>query len=524
MDEFKLTFQFGSVSYSYDLYFLLALALAVAVIYLFSMQRFAQPIVDKAGNDFVTPLLPKYMTTPQEYSRALIFYTTSMIIFVVVLSFLGPRVVALGSTTVPDAPAALPLFIALVLVGVLPNVPWLQQLEMQLRRFAHERAFIPKAARVTADKLASADFDFSRFNSDAVLRSPSMRAVEPGDFAASRDTLEYSWARLSCLLYQLRRRQDTDQVLPFDGDVLEMVAKDFEDIVLRRKSLEDDVTFYRAEKAKNQYYSNDGLQRQIRAMLRRLYLLMGCAVRLQLSSDFIGEFGFVLKPDDRMTTSNRNVMTVGLAVMTGCVFVTIYAAIGIAWFASASGLWVPSGSFPQTAWSPFPWALSALLVHGAAIVVADWLRRRIRSGTGVNWQLNIAHYIYGALFSAVAGFIVNFVWSLIFIGPSLRVATFVLPTMLVPAVSGGFYIFHLDNVELGKRPRPFFEVAPQAIATAFAGFASSTAQYALVDATAPLDFVLLNIFVCTIVGASLAWYIPRAASSSRKQQSAASSA
>ena len=107
-----LTLRFGSVSYSYDVYFLVALLLGVIVVFLFSMQKFAEPAADSDGDsDFITPLLPKYMTTPQEYSRALIFYVTTMELVLVIMSFLGPRIASLGSTNVPHAPAAWPLFI-----------------------------------------------------------------------------------------------------------------------------------------------------------------------------------------------------------------------------------------------------------------------------------------------------------------------------------------------------------------------------------------------------------------------------
>src|SRR5688572_25524137 len=158
------------------------------------MSKFEESTIAKSDDDFISQLLPRYLATPEQYSRAMIIYVAAMAGFVVVLSFLGPRVWSLNATGVPDAPDALPLFIALVLVGFLPNVPWLQQIELRLRRYAHERAFIPKAARATADRLASAEFNYTPYQMTQVLRSPAMRGVEAADFAAPRDTIEYAWA------------------------------------------------------------------------------------------------------------------------------------------------------------------------------------------------------------------------------------------------------------------------------------------------------------------------------------------
>jgi hypothetical protein len=511
-----LQLTFGDIVYSYDLYFLLALALAVIVVFLFSMQKFAEPTGSDKDHDFLTPLLPKFMTTPQEYSRALIFYITTMILCVVLLSFLGPRVVALGSTSVPDAPAALPLFIALVLVGVLPNVPWLQELELHLRRFAHERALVPRAARATAEKLGAADIDFTRYNSDQVLSAPGMRGVQSSDMAAPRDTLEYAWARLSCLLYQLRRQQDMGMNLPFDGEVLDRYARDLDNLALKRKSLEDEIERYRAEKAKNNYYANSDLQRTIRQMLYQLYTLLGCAVRLKLDSDFIQAFGFELPPH-QAAPSNRSIMIVGLSVMTASVFLVVYAAIGAAWLGKLENVWTPSELFPVQTYQPFVWAISSLLAHGTAILVGDWFRKRKLSRghwfshTSALPRRNPANYVLTGVMCALSGIVVNFLWGLLFAGPSWILAIYALPVSLLPAVTGSFYVYHLDHVELQCRPMRAVEVGLQAVVTGFCAFAATHASLGMVGVPAAVDYLALYFVVGLIVGGSLAWYIPRAA-------------
>lgn len=500
--------------------------MAVFVVIVFSISKFGESTIQKNDNDLITQLLPRFLATPEEYSRALILYVTTMAGIVVVLSLLGPRVIALGSTNVPDTPNALPLFIALVIVGVLPNVPWLQELERQLRRFAHERAYIPRAARATADQLASAEFDFQNYKSNHVLNSPAMRGVELADFSAARDSIEYSWARLSCILHQLRRMQDAGLVENLDGEVLDQYAKDFDNLALSRKSMEDDIAEYRRQKATDVYFEDDELHRSIRKALRQLYVLLACAVRLKLRGDNdinsgLRPFGFVLL-SAKVGEGNRNLMIVGLAVMTGTIFVAVYAIIGVERMLASSSFWQPSDDFPKALSEPFIWAISSLLGHGTAIFVAEKIRsRRLAKQkwfvkAGPNSKRNPANYILVAILSGIAGFCVFYLWGVSLFGaPSLKLAIVVAPYSLLPAVTGGFYVFHLDGVDLNSRPSRFWEMGLQALATGFCGFAAASAAYALSDTDVVLDVVMFYVALGLVIGSSLAWYIPRAAATNR---------
>jgi hypothetical protein len=141
----------------------------------------------------------------------------------------------------------------LLLVGLLPNVPWFQDIEWQVRRFWHERAFIPAAARATADTLRASSFDFSAYKSDAVLASPSMRGIERADFEAPRGSIEYGWVRLSCLSYELKRRRDAGETEALDGEVLDRYGSDLDTISVKRRALEADMAQYRQEKARNRF-------------------------------------------------------------------------------------------------------------------------------------------------------------------------------------------------------------------------------------------------------------------------------
>jgi hypothetical protein len=499
----------GEFTYSYDLAFLACLGLALAVVFLFSTAKFGEPTIERNDEDPVSQLLPKFLATPQQYARALMVYILAMSAIVVVLSFLGPRVVSLGATDLPDAPTALPLVVALVLVGMFPNVPWLQEIERRLRRFAHQRAFIPTAARATAERLAAAEFDFSSYESAHVLNTCAMRGVEATDFHASRDSIEYAWARLSCLLYKLRQIQDADSAIALDGEVLARYAKDLDSLALKRKSLEIEIAHHRRDSAKPKYRGNEELHRAIRKTLRTLYVLIGCAVRLNLhtgtaANPTLRQFGFLLDPPTT-TRDNENVMIVGLALMSVAIFAIVYAAVGL----GQTGLWQPSASFPQQPLEPFKWAFSGLLAHGTAIYVADTVRSRwMTQGTwfGLHGRRDVANYVLVAVACAVAGFIVLYLWCLLQVGISWNLAVALAPYATLWATTGVAYVVHLDDVDLARPRSPGQAIAVQALVTGLCGFIAASAS-----GGAAYDSVFVAVAFGAAIGATLAWYIPAGA-------------
>jgi hypothetical protein len=259
----------------------------------------------------------------------------------------------------------------------------------------------------------------------------------------------------------------------------------------------------------------------LKAALWQVYILIGCAVRVRAgaaSHETWRKFGFVLRP---VVTppENRDIMLVGLAVMTTAVFATVYAAFGLAQL----GLWSPSGLFPARAYEPFIWAISAGMVHGAAIFTANHIRGYLNgkdrwfSVAGGMRVANYANYLRVAAASAVIGYVVLFMWALVFQDPTWGMAKGILPFALLPAVTGAFYACHLDNVELGRRPQRFREVALQAMVTGCVGFVTAGAWLSLGNDGwgANLDYLLLVTALALVVGGSLGWYIPQAVSQSR---------
>jgi hypothetical protein len=147
-----------------------------------------------------------------------------------------------------------------------------------------------------------------------------MRGIEPTDFKAPRGSIEYGWGRLSCLSHELAWRRNAGEIEALDGEMLDRYASNLDNIAAKRQSLEADMAQYRQEKSRNPFYDKNELRTAITSALRKLYILLGCAVRLKASptadiNTVFRLFGFVLGPSTP-PPGNQDLMIVGLTVIS----------------------------------------------------------------------------------------------------------------------------------------------------------------------------------------------------------------
>jgi hypothetical protein len=496
------------------LYFSLAFFAAAVIVVLYCWPKFDEPSVAKNDNDFITQFLPRDLASPKEYTYGLATYIVSMLTVLAALSALGPPVLKLVGLEAPTTAAgATPIVVALAMVGLAPNVPVLKELELALRRFAHRRAFIPTAAKATAERLTAAKFDFAQYQSAEVLGSDEMSGVKPADLAAERGSIEYSWARLCCLCYALRLREDEDTE-GLDRDLLNSYRRDVESIYERRDMLAAQMAQLR-EHPDDQVVRKE-LRLKIRDSLQKLYVLIGCSTRLCGRSRSkidvaLRGFGFELDPL-RSEPHQGDVMIVGLAVMAGIVLAICYAATEI----GKLGLWTASDYFPTRPYEAFIWSLSVLLTHVVAILSADRIRGAMIKSE--RWfdpedavpKRSVANYIRVGLACALVGYVVLVAFGATQQTPTWAMAQGAMPYALMPAVTGAFYAAHVDNAELNSRPSRLFEITLQAVMTGVVGLIAADGWVSLGDTKWPtgIDFVILTGIMGLGIGGSLAWYIP----------------
>jgi hypothetical protein len=115
--EFGLAFPVDQTS-------VVCLAFGIGIVALVAMKKFEESTIEKGEDDFIAQLLPKYLATREQYSRALIRYVGSMIAILCALCFVGPRLLEILAPDLKSYAPVAPLGFALLVVGFLPNVPW----------------------------------------------------------------------------------------------------------------------------------------------------------------------------------------------------------------------------------------------------------------------------------------------------------------------------------------------------------------------------------------------------------------
>jgi uncharacterized protein (DUF2384 family) len=498
--------------------FVASLTAAFGVVYLFCRQKFDERS-STGTDDYANQLLPRQLATHEEYSKGFLVYFGTMVATVLLLSLIGPKnLAAVGIPLSKDLSyVVVPIAVSLVLVGLMPTVPVLLEIEKWLRKYAHERAYIPAAARATAQRLAAADFDFAAYGGD-VLHQPEMRGVEAADFTRSRRSLEHDWARLSCLVYEQKSRRLAGLMDWLDSDLLRDYANDLDIIEGMKKSMEADVAAYRAEKAKNPSYTNEALRRAIRDNLYKLYILLGCAVRLkkQPHGDVdaaLSQFGFRLS-HMMSPPGNNDLKLVGLSIVAVSVLLLGFGATELGFL----GLWAPSLVYPQKLYQPFIDTASTLVPHCVAIMTADMIRgRAIKNGSWFRAvgqdRRDVANYVRVAVMCGLAGYVGLILWGFAFQSLTAQGLLIDAPNVLLAIATGSFYVYHLDNVEMNRRPSRLSEVASQTVVTGICGFIAASVSFELIlgAASKATDRIILTAAINAAVGFVLAWYIPKAA-------------
>jgi len=497
--------------------FFASLAAAIWLVYLFCERKFAERIVT-GSNDYIYQLLPQHLATKEEYFRGFLIYFGTMALFVTLLSLIGPNNLEPLQILQPKQISylAVPLMIAFVLMGALPNVPGLVLIEKLLRQYAHERAYIPHAARATAERLAAADFDFSSYAKEA-LRSSEMRGVKPEDFTQPPYSLELAWARLCCLLFVQKSVRMEHVFESLDAGLLRDYGSDLELIESQKQSMEAQVAAYRKMRARDPSYSNETLRRDIADKLYKLYILLGCAVRLkaQPREDIdraLRPLGFKLAHAARREDT-RDLKLMGLAAVAASALLLDLAGAGL----GQLGLWQMSPVFPQTVFQPFVDTASTLVPYATAITIADLMRRHlVNMGSWfaahpAHRRTNSANYVRVAAVCGVAGYVGLILWGLALAPPTQDSFKIEVPYALLAMVTGGFYVYHLDNAEMRRWPSRRWVLGAQGILTGLCGLIAAFGTWQVMFATPAIDKIILTAVISAAAGVALAWYIPKAA-------------
>jgi len=184
-----------------------------------------------------------------------------------------------GSALPEKLSGSLPIWLALALTGVIPNIKILDQMELGIRELAHAIAKVPHGTTETADRLYKASF----YPADLYL-NPANRNQEPlsltapGDFAFDAPPLLNTWARTCSLVWRLSKDSPVEQV--FDAGLLSRCNLQLRAIEREVHHLSEDVTEYRRQYAEHpSALPSRTLHVMVEQLYRRVIVLASCAAR-----------------------------------------------------------------------------------------------------------------------------------------------------------------------------------------------------------------------------------------------------
>jgi hypothetical protein len=483
--------------------------IGLLVVLVFGVQKFNEPTFQASEDQPETLFAPRFLALPRQYVNALLFYLGSLSLLYVVCSAAGTKGFAEALNGTPLKPESFPLAIALIIVGIVPNVKWIQQVELFFRRAAHRRAFIPEGAQLMHTRLRGAKFDFSKYDRPEILDDDVFRTIERSDFAAPRNSIEHRWARFTCLVYALLQLDNADGdaaddfgKIPEDLD-LEFVSAyrlEYERVLMLHKNMQHGIASYRQGTLSDSGDVED-LAEALQQALRRTYVFIGCAVRLKYPIDAgainaLAHFGFKVKPLQPAPSMFYVIRWAALA-MPALVFLAVIAA-------QIFGL-----EFPQDNMTPqqtaVVWALSSLLVHGCAAWAAYKLRARLKITS--EWNGTPIQIVSAGVVGGVAGLAALLPLVALFGDEpfTMSAAMKAMPWVALPGTTGAFTAYFLDTSSEVARGRRLREAAIQGFVTALVTYLVLTVQP---DARMSGSMEYFVIFVTLLIGGSLGFFLP----------------
>jgi hypothetical protein len=258
--------------------------IGLLVVAAYAWQRFNEPSFTdaKALPHTLVPL--RYLFLRPAYQRARLSYVVILLTLYYLLVWPGPSIVpVLGDFGIKDfPPAAWPLLIALLLVGLVPNanVKWLTMLEDWLRRQVHEWFLVPAGVEQTIGVLEDAVYEPPASQLNAVA-SPK-REMLRDDLKRSPSSLRYRLARARMLVESLKQ-MGAGAVHPLRRAAFGPFEEDFKAICVTCRALERDIAPLDGNDANEE--TEENLTRSVDELLQRIYAYISWGIRYQANSE-----------------------------------------------------------------------------------------------------------------------------------------------------------------------------------------------------------------------------------------------
>jgi hypothetical protein len=474
----------------------IASALVAGIIIVFSANKtFNEPTTTPNAALFETTLPTSIIGSKERLGLAKLSYILGLELILALMSIAGPQAVnslTSGGNEFKGQMIAWPIFLALVLTGVIPKVAWLQKVELSVRTRAHDWALIPEAVREIAKQICRVELKILPTDLTRLERF----GIVPKHLAEPPSSINHLWARIQ---YTIMKVNDLAELWS-DGAVFEKEfiylssrAHQFERKVdrLRRHGTSDDIVVRQEDARKD-----------LSDLLKRISIFLACASMANCRSDSeamtqLRAAGYAM-PEVSPGPSfiNRHFC----AILVLLAFVFLVTALGNFLLLKANRYDAILGALD--------WAVGALLLHGSAALAASSYRRERLDLD--KWKGQPSDILMASFWGIIASALSITAYVLLFHPEFVpHLIRGVLPWALLGGVTAGFVAFYLSIPQIQRsKPRCLLDAILQGGGTALAVWIlliATDAQFSTSTASSS------ELFKCVVgfgIGCIIGWFVP----------------
>lgn len=197
-------------------------------------------------NRVLSQIYLRNLTFRDAYVRALIIYTAILLILFFAIALTGRGLQIAGTQGISDA--AWPIFVALLMAGLAPNLPWISQVEPWLRGMMHHRAQITRAVEELFGELVSSSQNYQKLSHAAQRDIFPSQAIEETYVAGNLSNDAHVWIRTGILLNATREViQRKDVFHRLGGQFINRYKGVFDQIVREYETISDNLKIAEAK-------------------------------------------------------------------------------------------------------------------------------------------------------------------------------------------------------------------------------------------------------------------------------------
>ncbi len=505
------------------------LFIGILIIIFYAWTRFNTWPAPKSKSGKSPPSAPP-PNPPRHYTTFLRYFWYSMLyllamesIYLIIVLVPGVYDVLAATTHTSGSLKNLPLWSLVFLTTIMPNSPYLREIEWNLHKNLHTSAFIPREAMRLAQEFHNHPGRFQVSEGlvgNEFLKDIQDEIVDLNHITRPDRRLRHRWFKLRYLSQKIsewRTRPESNHFIGHCGaeigiceENLDTLRAETKDYYQRRCNVTDNSQDSAAEK---EYLCRlrKNLERKIDIKLQKAYLFISCAAlateKTKTGRTKIFNY-FGLYP----------LLENGPPILIDLIIICVLVVSLITFIATGTFFWFSVDHFiAQELGKVFSWTFIMLLVQGISITVAMFIYniiilKLVKANKENNLVKSgvISHICIGVIAAYLPAFLIILIFSYSQSeDPTswFTIAKRILPWPLIPASTAGFIIYYLSTLD--KKISRWTEAVIQAAIMALVGATAYTCYISFQSKPIDQNFLLYISSLCFFMGGAIGAIFPQ---------------